>query len=105
MKRTLARGGFTLIELIVIIGVLLILAALLLPAIAKVRGAAGRAQSTNNLRQIGIACHNYHDSFNRWPPALGKANNAEGPAHFHILPFVEQDNLFRMAQGAPWTNG
>lgn len=105
MKRLDTRGGVTLIELIVVIGGLLLLAALLLPILARVRSQAGRASSQNNLRQIGLAVHNYHDAFQKMPPALGKANNADGTVHFHILPFIEQDNLFRQAEGASWKNG
>ena len=105
MKRQDPRHGITLIELIIVIGGLLFLAALLLPIIARLRSASGQAQSQNNLRQMGLAAHNYHDTFRKWPPALGKTNNADGPAHFHLLPFIEQDNLFRQAEGAPWKNG
>src|SRR5262245_18381238 len=76
-----SRRGVTLIELIIIIGCLLILAALLLPIIARILGAAVLPQSQNNLRQIGIACHNFHDSYGKWPPGLGKNNNADGPTH------------------------
>src|SRR5262245_1611046 len=100
-----SRRGVTLIELIIIIGGLLILAALLLPIIARVRGAAAQAQSQNNLRQIGIACHNFHATYGKWPPGLGKNNNADGPTHYHILPFVEQDALFRAAEGSPLNKG
>src|SRR5215510_5494480 len=101
MQRQHFRGGVTLIELIIIIGGLLFLAALLLPIIARIRGAAGQAQSQNNLRQMALAVHNYFDAFKKLPPGMGKANNADGPAHLHILPFIEQDNLFKLAKGAP----
>jgi type II secretory pathway pseudopilin PulG len=105
MCQPTTRRGVTLIELIIIIGGLLFLAALLLPIIARLRGAAGQAQSQNNLRQMALAVHNYFDAFRKLPPGLGKANNADGPAHFHILPFIEQDNLFKLAEGAPSKNG
>ena len=105
MDHGTTRRGVTLIELIIVIGGLLFLAALLLPAIAKVRSAAGRAQSQNNLRQLGLAVHNFHDVNAKMPPALGKVNNADGPTHFHILPYIEQDNVFKTAGGASWKNG
>ncbi len=105
MKRQHPRRGVTLIELIIIIGGLLFLAALLLPIVARLRGAASQTSSQNNLRQMGLAVHNYFAAFKKLPPGLGKANNAEGPAHFHLLPFVEQDNLFKLAEGAAWKNG
>jgi type II secretory pathway pseudopilin PulG len=104
MSRRL-RTAFTLIELLVIIALLLLLLAFLLPAVARVRQVADRATAQNNLRQIALAMHNFHDSFNMWPPVVGRANNAEGSMHSFILPFIEQDALFRMANGAPWKNG
>lgn len=105
MMRQPSRRGVTLIELILVIGGLLFLAALLLPAIAQVRKAASRTYSQNNLKQIGIAVHSYHDAYGKMPPALGRANQADGPTHFHILPFLEQDVLFKSAEGASWKNG
>jgi type II secretory pathway pseudopilin PulG len=105
LHRQSPRFALTLIELIIVIGGLLFLAALLLPIIARLRIAAGQASSSNNLRQFGLAVHNYHDSFGKMPPGMGQANNADGPTHFHILPFIEQDNLFKLAEGAPWKNG
>lgn len=95
------RLGFSALQLVVLLGFLLIGLALLLPAIQKVREAAARSVSFNNLKQIGLAMHNYHDVNNGFPPGVA----ANGPAHFHILPFVEQAALFQAADGASWKNG
>lgn len=97
------RPGITLLELIIVIGVLLLLAALLLPAVARVRIAAGRTQSINNLKQICLAVHNFHDVNKGMPPITGKYNNVEGSVLYHLLPYLEQDNVFRQAKGNSWT--
>jgi prepilin-type N-terminal cleavage/methylation domain-containing protein/prepilin-type processing-associated H-X9-DG protein len=93
------RPGFTLIELLVVIAIIGVLIGLLLPAVQAAREAARRAQCTNNLKQIGIACHNYVGTFNVLPFGKGlsypgQAAYARWSAHSQLLMFIEQGNLF-----------
>jgi type II secretory pathway pseudopilin PulG len=91
MKRPL-RSGITMFEVLVVLALIGFALGLLLPAIARLRQAASRAQSQNNLKQIGLAVHNYHDTRNRLPSGCdGKHFSAAA----HLLPFIEQENLFR----------
>src|SRR5690606_1821609 len=97
------RRGFTLIELLVVIAIIAVLIALLLPAVQQAREAARRSQCQNNLKQLGLALHNYHDTYARFPSAVfwtdvdgdGQADRDEGHWAWGaaILPFIEQGNL------------
>jgi prepilin-type N-terminal cleavage/methylation domain-containing protein len=110
------QHGFTLIELLVVIAIIAILIALLVPAVQKVREAAARAQCTNNLKQLSLAAHNYHDVFNSLPPGsfdptnptnTGGSFNPGDPTYGNnlpwgniswaafLLPYLEQDTIFK----------
>jgi prepilin-type N-terminal cleavage/methylation domain-containing protein/prepilin-type processing-associated H-X9-DG protein len=100
--------GFTLIELLVVIAIIGILIALLLPAVQKIREAAARIQCQNNLKQLGLAMHNFHDAQGGFPPARSDSPIYPGFAALgvaappriswvpHIMPYIEQDNLQRL---------
>ncbi len=90
--RKRSRPAFTLFQLLVVLAVLAILIGLLLPAVQKVREAANRMNSQNNLKQIGIACHNYHDTFTTFPPGV---DDKHFSAAARLLPFLEQDALYK----------
>jgi prepilin-type N-terminal cleavage/methylation domain-containing protein/prepilin-type processing-associated H-X9-DG protein len=111
LASTPRRRGFTLVELLVVIAIIGILIALLLPAVQAAREAARRSQCTNNLKQLGLALHNYHDTFQQFPPAgfdYGWASDANGnyeqdtpnklyknhSSLTHLLPFIEQQAIY-----------
>jgi prepilin-type N-terminal cleavage/methylation domain-containing protein/prepilin-type processing-associated H-X9-DG protein len=113
MIRKCRRTAFTLIELLVVIAIIGVLIALLFPAVQKVREAANRTACLNNMKQIGLALHNYHDTFHCFPPSLDDALYPPAAAKaWHaprtgwttywswlaaILPYIEQDNLWKEA--------
>jgi prepilin-type N-terminal cleavage/methylation domain-containing protein/prepilin-type processing-associated H-X9-DG protein len=100
--RPARRLGFTLIELLVVIAIIAVLIALLLPAVQAAREAARRIQCTNNLKQIGLAIHNYHQSNDVFPPGgfpaynptANNGNNASPSAQTRLLPYLEQQPLY-----------
>lgn len=101
-KGRASRQGFTLVELLVVIAIIGILVGLLLPAVQQIREAARRTQCLNNLKQLGLAAHNYESAFKRFPPGYLGATPLPGDysqnsniGHLvHLLPYVEQQAIY-----------
>jgi prepilin-type N-terminal cleavage/methylation domain-containing protein len=110
-------NGFTLIELLVVIAIIGVLIGMLLPAVQKVREAAAKAESANNLKQMGLAIHSFNDANHALPPTMGwrpvpsgsnsySVGGTDGTAFFHLLPYIEQTNLYNQTNFANyWVPG
>ena len=93
-----SRRGFTLIELLVVIAIIAVLIALLLPAVQQAREASRRSQCKNNLKQLGLALHNYHDTMRAFPPGSLRGSGLAWGFVCHILPYFDQSSVYNTIQ-------
>lgn len=109
MSPNRGRAALTLLELLIVIAIIAILVGLTIPAVQRVRAAAGQAQCANNFKQLGLAIHAAHDQHGRMPPAFGffpqsdifSGNNGLGTLFFHLLPHVDQQALYQQSRYKP----
>jgi type II secretory pathway pseudopilin PulG len=104
MLQRMQRTGVSAMQMLVVLALLLLLLAFLAPIVQRIREAALRTQSTNNLKQLALAVHNVHDAFKGMPPIVGEFANKNGSLHFFLLPYIEQGPLYNQGTDGVWDN-